>query len=132
MKGEASFDPIILGIAPESAPSLIEGGAQSNCRWEVDFLPIPPGGSLGGRLCVTLGNALETPSDEPCVGDSRPGVRGPPVPPLVANRAGELGLREAGEDPAGGTFVDGEKATPPPLPLEGVVADAEGGEVTAA
>ena len=56
------------------------------------------------------------------------------MPPPVANRAGELGLREAGEDPAGGRFVDGEKATPlpPPLALEGVVADAEGGEVTAA
>ena len=54
------------------------------------------------------------------------------MPPPVANRAGELGLREAGEDPAGGRFVDGEKATPPPLVLEGVVADAEGGEVTAA
>ena len=55
------------------------------------------------------------------------------MPPPVANRAGELGLREAGEDPAGGRFVDGEKATPPPpLALEGAVADAEGGEETAA
>ena len=94
-------------------------------------MPIPPEASFGGKLCVTLGNALDTPSEEPCVGDSRPGVRGPPVPPPAANRAGELGLREAGEDPAGGRF-DGEKATPPPLVLEGVVADAEGGEVTAA
>lgn len=80
---------------------------------------------------MTLGNALETPSDETSVGESSPGVRGPPVPPPVANRPGELGLRDAGEDPAGGRFVDGEKATPPPLPLEGVVADAEG-EVTVA
>jgi len=47
----------------------------------------------------------------------------------VGNRPGELGFREAGEDPAGGRLVDGEKATPPaPLPLEGV---ADAGEVTA-
>ena len=76
---------------------------------------------------MTLGNACETPSDEPWVGESRPGVRGPPP---AANRAGELGLREAGDDPAGGRLVDGEKATPPPPLLEGV-ADAPG-DVTAA
>ena len=94
---------------------------RSNCRWEVDFLPIPvpapgppPVVSLGGKLWTTLGTARETSSG---VGESSPGVRGPlPAPaPAPTYRAGELGLREAGDD--------GEKGTPPAAPLE-VAADA--------
>ena len=46
MEGEASLDPIVLGIPPESTPSFVQGGAQ---------FELPLGGRLLTNTCTSPG-----------------------------------------------------------------------------